>query len=488
MIIKKHLDEFETYLSDASNFKGNASAVYIPENETEIIELLKIFNETKTKVTISGNGTGLTGGRVPFDGVVISLERLNKIIEINENEKYVVVQPAVILKDLQEFVESKNLFYPPDPTERNCFIGATVATNSSGARSFKYGSTRNYVLSIKVLLPTGETIIVDRGKQKSVGFAATLITNRKNIISFTIPKFEMPKTKNAAGYFCKENMDLIDLFIGSEGTLGIFSEIKLKLIDLNEKVFSSIIFFENESDALNFIDESRSLSLNPSSLLDARGIEFFDHHTLNFLRNDFANVPDNSCAVWVEQEILNNEEEINNAWVDLIRKHNASVDLVWIAFNKKEEERFKEFRHAIAWKVNEIVARRNLRKVGTDVSVPVDNFREFYAWMKNLVEQNSIEYVVYGHFGNCHPHLNMIPKDEKEFELSKKIYSIICQEAVSLKGTVSAEHGIGKAKKDYLLMMYGEKVICEMAKLKLVFDTNKILNIGNIFDEKYLLQ
>ncbi|MBI5807580.1 MAG: FAD-binding oxidoreductase [Ignavibacteriales bacterium] len=488
MIIKKNKDEFESYLSDASNFKGNASAVYIPENETELIELIKSFNQTKTKVTISGNGTGLTGGRVPLDGVILSLEKLNKIIELNEKEKYVVVQSAVILKDLQEFVESKKLFYPPDPTERNCFIGATVATNSSGARTFKYGPTRNYVLSIKVILPTGETLIINRGKEKAIGFEATLITNERRIISFSIPKFDMPQTKNAAGYFCKENMDLIDLFIGSEGTLGVITEIKLKLIEYNENVFSCIIFFENENDAFNFIDESRDLSLNSSSVIDARGIEFFDHHTLNYLRNDFANVPDNCCAVWIEQEILNNEEEINGAWFDLISKHNANVDLVWIAFDKKEEEKFKEFRHAIAWKVNEIVARRNLRKVGTDVAVPLENFRQFYSWMKNLVEQNSIEYVVYGHLGNCHPHLNMIPKDENEFELSKKLYSLICKEAVRLKGTVSAEHGIGKSKRDYLLMMYGENVVREMANLKLVFDPNKILNIGNIFDEKYFQQ
>ncbi|MEW6006419.1 MAG: FAD-binding oxidoreductase [Stygiobacter sp.] len=488
MIIKTNKDEFENYLSDASNFKGDAEALYIPENESEIIDLLKKCNETKTNVTISGNGTGLTGARVPLNGIIISTERLNKILELNIEEKYLIVQPAVILKDLQTFVEEHNLFYPPDPTERNCFIGATVATNSSGARTFKYGPTRNFVLGLKIVLPTGDTLTLERGREKAFNYEATLITSERNILSFSIPKFVMPKTKNAAGYFCKENMDLIDLFIGSEGTLGIITEIKLKLLDYNKNVLSAISFFKNENDAFNFVDEAKKLSFDINSIIDARGLEFFDHHTLNYLRKDFSSVPENTCAVWFEQEINNNEDELVEEWMSLISKHSSDLETTWLAFDKIEQEKFKEFRHSIAWKVNEIVAQRNLRKVGTDVAVPDEYFFEFYKWMKNLVEENSIEYVVYGHLGNNHPHLNMIPKNKDEFELCKKLYGEICKQAVKYNGTVSAEHGIGKSKRDYLLMMYDEGVIKEMAKLKLVFDPNKILNIGNIFDEKFLKQ
>lgn len=486
MIVKSNPEEFESYLSDASNYKGIAEKVFIPETETEIIELLKQFNQDKIRVTVSGNGTGLTGSRVPEGGVVISLEKFNKIIQLNSEEKYVTVQPGIILKDLQDFVEEKKLFYPPDPTERNCFIGATVATNSSGARTFKYGPTRDYVLALRVILPSGDTVYLERGKEKINDFTGELISEQNNKIVFTLPNFDMPNTKNASGYFCKENMDLIDLFIGSEGTLGIISELKLKLIDFREEVLSSVVFFESEEDAFNFIDEARSLSKDSSALLDARGLEYFDHNTLDFLRNDYTSIPLNTCSVWFEQEINERSDEIADAWLELIVKHNADPDKAWIAFDKKEQEKFKDFRHAIAWKVNEVVARRGLRKVGTDVSVPVEDFRIFYTWMKSLVEENKMEYVVYGHLGNCHPHLNMIPKDEIDFAKSKELYKEICKKAVEYKGTVSAEHGIGKMKREYLLMMYGEKVVAEMAKLKTILDTNKILNIGNIFEEKYL--
>jgi D-lactate dehydrogenase (cytochrome) len=241
---------------------------------------------------------------------------------------------------------------------------------------------------------------------------------------------------------------------------------------------------------LNFIDEVRtktkSDSSNEKSIISARGLEFFNKRTLNFLRPDFPAIPQNSCAVWCEQEWTPHDDDITEAWLNLILKHNADAGKAWLAVDQKAQDKVKDFRHAISWKVNDMIARRGLKKVGTDVAVPVASFRSFYKWMVELVEYNNMEYVVYGHFGNCHPHLNMLPKDQDDFITSKKIYSEICCEAVRLKGTVSAEHGIGKMKRDDLLMMYGAEVISQMAKLKLVFDPNMILNIGNIFEEKYL--
>jgi D-lactate dehydrogenase (cytochrome) len=494
MIVKNDPEQFQDYLSDASNFKGYAESLYIPENEHEVAELLKYFNDQKIRVTVTGNGTGLTGARVPEGGVIISLEKMNRVLELNTGEKFIRVQPAVILKDLQDYVESKKIFYPPDPTDKNCFIGANVATNASGARTFKYGATRNFVLALKVVLPGGEIISLERGKCFASKLEALLITESGKEISFTLPCFKMPDTKNAAGYFCKENMDLIDLFIGSEGTLGIITEIKLKVIDLPKNVLSCIAFFSGEEDAFNFLDEARSVTLQNREMylltadhLNSRALEFFDENALNFLRSDYPNIPDHSrAAIWFEQDFDGNEEMIIDHWIELLRKFNCDEEMVWLALDKNEQDKFHEFRHAISWKVNEFITQRNLKKVGTDVAVPVNHFRFFYNWMKRKVIHANLDYVIYGHFGNCHPHLNMLPKEEAEYHKAKQIYSEICEEAVRLHGTISAEHGIGKLKREYLLKMYGEKTIEEMAKLKLVFDPNKILNIGNIFEAKYL--
>lgn len=488
MIVKTNLDEIQDFLIDASNYSGNCDAVYFPENENDISEILKYCNENKIKLTISGNGTGLTGGRVPEGGIVVSMKNMNRIIEINPMEKYAIVQPGVVLKDFQEFVEEKKLLYPPDPTERLCQIGANVATNASGARTFKYGPTRNFVTALKILLPYGDKLYIERGQVFADGYNAKIITEKGNVINFKLPEFEMPETKNAAGYYCKKNMDLIDLFIGSEGTLGIITEIKLKLIDLPEKILSCVVFFDDEKKALNFIEEARDLSKNgnSNSFVSARGLEFFDYYTLKFLSNDYPNIPQNSkAAVWFEQELDQNEDEVISEWMELINKNKGMEESSWIAADKKEQEKFKDFRHAIAWKVNEYVTQRKLKKVGTDVAVPDNMFKDFYFETKKLVENSKLKYVVYGHFGNSHMHLNMLPENEQQYNTSKNIYMKICERAIELKGTISAEHGIGKLKREYFSKMYNENVIREMANIKLLFDPNKILNIGNIFYEKY---
>jgi D-lactate dehydrogenase (cytochrome) len=488
MIVKNDPEQFQNYLTDASNYAGFADSVYVPETEQEVADFLKKFNEQKTKVTISGNGTGLNGGRVPEGGVILSLEKLNSVLELNETEKYIRVQPAFILKDLQELVESKGLFYPPDPTENNCFIGATVATNASGARTFKYGPTRDYVLALKIVLPTGEIAAINRGEQFVNGYSGKVKTVGGTEISFTIPDYEMPPIKNAAGYYAKPNMDLIDLFIGSEGTLGIITELKLKLIDLPKNVLSCVAFFSTEDDSMNFIDEARELSLNNSvDNLHALGLEFFDFNSLEFLRPDFPNIPQNAqAAVWFEEDFAGDEDEVVMRWIELLQKYNCDEESVWLATNKKEQEHFHVFRHSISLKVNEFMSRRGLKKVGTDIAVPVHNFRQFHLWLRKIVAEANLDFVIYGHYGNCHPHLNMLPKDAEEHKKAKVLYAKICDEAIRLDGTISAEHGVGKLKRDYLLKMFGEDNIRKMAVLKAAFDPNRILNIGNMFDEKYL--
>lgn len=475
MIIKSDKSSFQSYLTDSSNYKGNAEKLFIPESIQELQELVIDCNRKKTKLTVSGNGTGLTGGRVPDNGFIISLEKFNEILNLDEKNKTVTVQPAVLLNDLQSFVEQKNLFYPPDPTERNSFIGGNIATNASGARTFKYGPTRDYVNKLKVIIPNGEILELDRN-----------INDRsfKFLKNFNINK---PLTsKNASGFFCEENLHLIDLFIGSEGLLGIIIEAELKLIDLPKEVFSAVAFFDSENDALNFIEESKTLSFNNQSIIGARGLEFFDEHSLIFLSKDFPNIPNSAkAAVWFEQEIIGNEDEIFENWSFLLEKFNYSADSAWFASDPKDYEKFKDFRHSISWKVNEYIAQKNFKKVGTDVAVPDKDFHDFYFWCKKLVSDSNLHFVSYGHFGNSHLHLNMLPKSDAEYKTAKENYYLICKKTVELNGTISAEHGIGKLKKEYFELMYSEEEILQMAKIKKHFDENLILNIGNIIDPRF---
>lgn len=493
MIIKTNPDEFENYLVDASNFKGNCEAVYFPENSDEIVWIIKEANKNKFTVTTAGNRTGLTGACIPQNGIVIATDRLNKIIEINQKQFYALVEPAVLLSDFQKELKQHKLFYPPDPTETNCYIGGTVATNASGAKTFKYGPTRNYVIGLQIVLPDGEVIDLERGKQKANGYKLTLSTQAGKNINSNIPDYTFPKVKNASGYFVQKDMDAIDLFIGSEGTLGIITKIKLKLLPQPEDTISCVLFFEDERNALKFLEEARDISYQnkKSSInnnVNALALEFFDERALRFLSKDFSTIPDKAkAAIWFEQESTSDDfDSILEAWNFLMQTNNVNEETAWFAFSNADKEKIKDFRHAISWKVNDYIARNNFRKLGTDVAVPDKVFSGFYLTLQGWAKQSKIDFVAYGHFGNSHIHLNFLPKDDDEFNEAKKIYRQICEEAVRLGGTISAEHGIGKTKRDYLLMMYGETNIRKMAELKKSLDPNLIMGIGNIFDERFL--
>jgi len=488
MLVKEDKSDFQSYLVDEANYRGDCERVFFPENEDDICSLLEEANSSGLKVTISAGRTGLNGGSVPQNGILISTERFDEIISIDSTLKSAVVQPGVKLVDFQREVENKKLFYPPDPTETNCCLGGTVANNASGARTFKYGPTRNFVEEITVVLPIGKQISIKRGQYTLQGYSAEIDLSGNDILKFSIPNYTMPDVKHSAGYYSKPNMDLIDLFIGSEGTLGLITKIKLKLIDLPHNVISMLIFFRNEHDLFSFVNDIRDKSEKKNNIINLREIEFFDKNTLDLLKEDYKNIPENSHgAVWIEQEFEEEDEEKILLEIErMIEVHQGDIENIWFAVNSKERRELQEFRHKIPLLVNEIISGRGLFKVGTDTAVPDNRFEEFYLFTKNLIMEHNLEYVVYGHIGNSHLHFNMLPKNNIELSLCRQLYGEICSKSVELGGTISAEHGIGKLKTKYLLDMFGEENILQMAKLKKILDPNMILNIGNIFEEKYL--
>src|SRR5690349_15600564 len=303
MHAKTNSDEIEDFLTDASFMSGgHADRVVLPETIEEVAEILTTANRDRTPVTVSGAGTGTVGGRVPFGGIVLATDRLNHIKSIDTDEHgggLGVAQAGVILADFQRAVDQKGLLYPPDPTERGAYLGGTVATNASGARTFKYGPTRNYIEGLKLVLASGEILDLRRG-----GLPLS------EILKIPLPTYRRPATrKNATGYFITPDMDAIDLFIGSEGTLGVICEIEARLIPKPQGLLSGIVFFAHEADVLAFVTEARTLS--------ARAIEFFDNESLNFLREKYPEVPTAAVgAIFFEQETTDSTEEpILNDWL-----------------------------------------------------------------------------------------------------------------------------------------------------------------------------
>lgn len=498
MQVKTQKDELENYLIDASNLPGGfADKLFVPEAPDEIAEILKEANERKISVAVSGARTGTVGGAIPFGGWIISLEKFNRIKEINN--EFAVVESGVILTDLQRAVEAKNLFYPPDPTEWSCQIGGTVATNASGARSFKYGATRDYVRRLSVVLADGELLNLKRGEVFSSDGFIELTTESGKTIRAKLPTYDAPAVrKNAAGYFSADNLDAIDLFIGSEGTLGLITEVELDLLKKPTGFLSGIVFFKDGKDLLSFITEARETSFqnrkNPSpktserKVFDATFLEYFDENSLQFIKGKFPEVPENvQGAIFFEQETdAETEDALFEEWNDLLEKHNAEIDASWFTTNEQDLIKMREFRHALPVAVNERIVKNRQRKIGTDMAVPDDKFASFLNFYKHKLNESDLDYVIFGHIGDNHLHANILPKTEAEAARAKHLYGRFIAQAIMLGGTISAEHGVGKLKSKYLSVQYGERYLNEMAELKRAFDPNGILGRGNVFDAKFL--
>lgn len=495
MQVKAKADDIHDYLTDASNMQGGeAERLYLPESATDIVDILREATDGNIPVTISAGRTGTVGGAIPFGGFVVSLERLNKIKIIDKDTRTVVVEPGVILGNLHKAIDDEGLFYPPDPTEWSCHVGGTVATNASGARSFKYGATREFVKRIEVVLPTGEQIAITRGKfVADKGESLTLTTEAGRAIELNLPTYVRPNVrKNVSGYFSEQPLDAIDLFVGSEGTLGVITEIELALLPKPEGFFSGIVFFKIESDLLSFVDRIRTSSFENRKSgevygIDATLIEYFDDRSLKFIAERFPETPEAAGAIFFEQETsVQSEDLLLTSWHDLLDLHNADLERSWFTTNEQDRQKMREFRHALPVAVNERITKYKRRKVGTDMAVPDKNFRAFLSFYKEILDYSGLEYVIFGHIGDCHLHANMLPKSDAEAATARHIYGRCVAQAIMLGGTVSAEHGIGKLKRKYLSAMMGERYLNEMAQIKLALDPKGILGRGNIFDEASL--
>lgn len=488
MIIKSLQDEIQQYLFDQANLIGVCDKVFIVENTKELVELLKKANEIDVAVTVCGNHTSLNGSSLPESGWVVSTEKLNSVLEVNKNEKYIIVEPGITLKAVQEFVKGEGLFFPPDPTEDSCFIGGMIGTNASGARSFKYGATRNSVDELEVVLPTGELITISReSKIESVHFV--LAVNENKVIKFEIPtSFKMPDVKNAAGYYLKNDMHPIDLFIGAEGTLGVVTKAKLKLRKISEQNISMIIFFSDIEHGFIFLERVRGLSkANQVNSKDVgpRSIEFYDSQSLSLLRSKFSDIPsDATCAFWIDQECdeLTYDALFNN-WVDFLVGEGVNLENIWLGVDERDKNRIISMRHELPILVNNLIKQRGVKKLGTDVAVPNKFFADFYKEVICHVQEKGLEYVAFGHFGDSHLHLNIIPVNLAQMAEARKVYDYICLKAMELGGTFSAEHGVGKTKRHFLKSMVGDFNLKFMRNIKRVFDPNNILGRGNLFED-----
>lgn len=447
-------------VEDASGYQGWADCLVAPSSAEELAAMMRRAAELGVAVTPSGAGTGITGGRCAEGGWLVSTERLRRL-EVGRGRA--VVGAGVLLKDLQAQAARTGQFYAPDPTEWTASLGGTIATNASGARSFRYGSTRRHLLSVTVVLVDGSVRTFRRGEPLDFPYE---------------PVRQPATTKNTAGYFLPEGATWVDLLCGSEGTLAVVAEAEVGLLPQPESLLAGVVFFAEEEAALEAIDSWRAVT-------QLRMLEFMDAASLEVLREDAAApAPEGARAcLMVEQELDGLEDDAVEAWVDRMERARA-MEESWFGESAAERERFRRFRHALPEAVNARVRSRGFQKISSDFAVPVERNAEMMAFYRRELERSFAgRYTIYGHIGDAHVHVNIVPESGDDAARGRAWLLEAAREAVRLGGTVSAEHGLGKRKRALLELMYGAGDIARMRAVKTRLDPQWRLSPGTLFPD-----
>ncbi|OGC34317.1 hypothetical protein A2311_01310, partial [candidate division WOR-1 bacterium RIFOXYB2_FULL_48_7] len=407
-------------------------------------------------------------------------QKLDKILNIDEKARLMTIQPGISLEQIDLALQKRHLLYPPDPTEKKATIGGNISTNASGGRCYRFGATRDWIKRLRIQLLNGETLDIKRG-EKVLGSRFDVNELLKD------PQYQTPNIKCSAGYYSRPNMDLIDLFIGSEGTLGVITEVDIGLYPAFVEIFDLVAFFASEEKAVDFVlttKRSNQLSTQPPINQTTNFYEFFDENTLQMLRPAYPHIPaDAKAAIYVEEELNEiNQQTYFDDWSARLEKYGVVLEDCWLGITSKQKEELAKFRHAIPEHINELFKLHHQTKIATDIAVPEDKFLEMFDYYTLELSTSNLFYIKFGHIGDNHLHVNLLAREEKDLTLAQALVLKFIKKAVSLGGTASAEHGIGKLKVNYLKEMYSKKALDQMLHVKKHFDPKLILGKGNLFN------
>ena len=440
--IKTDKVHLRAYSYDATREHYYPEAVVFPENEEEVSKILKYCNENKIAVIPRGAGSGFTGGALPVNGgIVLAVEKyMNKILEIDEKDMVAVVQPGVVNAHLQKEVEKKGLFYPPDPASMDySTIGGNVSENAGGMRAAKYGLTKDYVMSLKAVLPNGD--IIRAGKR-------------------TI--------KDVAGY------NVAGILIASEGSLAVITEITLKLLPKPKLKKTYMGIFESVEDAMNAVYKSLSSGAMPVAM------EFMDSLVVKALREKLGvNLPEWAGALLIGDVDGNVDAEIDYQ-LSILEKsflENGAKEFVATADEEKSKEIWFARRNA-----SQSITIYGSKKINEDISVPRSKLPEALNGINEIGKKYDLVVPCFGHAGDGNIHVNVMVDGRKEDEVKKgyKAVEEIFEFVVSLGGTLSGEHGIGLSKAPFMKIAFSEAELNLFKRIKEAFDPNGILNPGKM--------
>ena len=433
-----------SYSQDALGVGSLPDLVVIPGSTQEIASIARFCNQEGVPLVVRGGGTGYTGGAVPtHGGVLLSMERFNRILEIDEASLLAVVEPNVITVDLRSEAEQVGLYYPPDPSSlAHSALGGNVAECAGGPSAFKYGTTKRYVLGLEAVLPTGE--IIHTGSKA---------------------------VKNVVGY------DLTQLLVGSEGTLAIITKIILRLIPKPIAQRSLVAFFRSVPEAVQAVTSLISLRVVPAA------IELVDNASLKAVRNYLGSSPvpssvDTILIIEVDGMLAEVEESIAMT-ADTMTA--AGATQVVRASNEVEREKIWTARRQLS----PALKATGLLKINHDVVVPRGKIPELFEIIENLRQKYELFIACFGHAGDGNIHVNIMVDRSNENEKKNANAAVrdLFVGVVSLEGSISGEHGIGFQKSTYLGIELGPSEIALMKRIKVAFDPLGILNPGKIFPE-----
>ncbi|WP_078549553.1 glycolate oxidase subunit GlcD [Litchfieldia alkalitelluris] len=430
------------YSYDATpQFQSMPHAVIAPRNTQEVSEIVKVCNKHHIPIVPRGSGTNLCAGTCPTEGgLVLLFKKMNSILEIDEENLTVNVQPGVITLDMINEVEAKGLFYPPDPSSMKIStVGGNINENSGGLRGLKYGVTRDYVLALEVVLPNGD-IIRTGGKL----------------------------AKDVAGY------DLTRLFTGSEGTLGVITEATLKLIPMPESNMTMLALYQDLEAAARTVSKIIANKIIPSTL------EFLDQPTLKVVE-DFAQIglpTDVKAVLLIEQD---GPIEVVKRDIEKIAQLCEQEQAVSVKVAASEEEA-KDLRTARRSALSAL-ARLKPTTILEDATVPRSEIAKMVKAINEIAEKYELNICTFGHAGdgNLHPTCLTDVRNHEEIEKVEKAFEDIFVKAIELGGTITGEHGVGVMKAPYLELKLGEPGITAMKAIKASLDPNNIMNPGKIF-------
>ncbi|MFG6119198.1 glycolate oxidase subunit GlcD [Thalassobacillus sp. B23F22_16] len=430
------------YSYDATpQFQSMPDAVVAPRNTNEVAEVLKLCNEHQIPVVPRGSGTNLSAGTTPLEGgIVLLFKHMQEIVEIDEENLTVTVQPGLITLDLINAVEAKGLFYPPDPSSMKIStMGGNLNENSGGLRGLKYGVTRDYVMGLEVVLPNGD-IIRTGGKL----------------------------AKDVAGY------DLTRLFVGSEGTLGVITEATLKLVPMPESKKTMLALYEDIEAAAEAVSSIISHRIIPTTL------EFLDQPTLKVVE-EYAQIglpTDVEAVLLIEQDGPQEVVDRDIEKIAALCRDNQAIR-VDVAKSELEADTLRTARRTAL----SALARLKPTTILEDATVPRSKIAEMVRAINDIAREYKVDICTFGHAGdgNLHPTCLTDVRNKEEIHRVEQAFEAIFHHAVELGGTITGEHGVGAMKSPYLHLKLGEEGIAAMKGIKQAFDPNNVMNPGKVF-------